>query len=238
MGIATELYKSGGNVCLFARRQEKLEKGIKSIESTLSSIVSAPGECCSFSGDVTKIEDFKKAKEFLKAKYPSKNVTILVNNAGIMPCTMMKKADFEKWNRTIDINIKGTTNGIATFLPDMLKQKTGEIICISSNGSKKAYQGLAVYCASKAAIDMLVLTLSEELNGSGVRAVSIQPGDVTSDLYENEQDDEEALGLVKPAEDGAWMKPEDIGKSVVYVCNQNSRASVKEILIEPVLTNK
>ena len=76
--------------------------------------------------------------------------------------------------QTIDINCKGTLNGVAAVLPQMLARKCGHIVNISSDAGRKVFPGLGVYSASKMFIEGISQALRLEHVGSGLRVTSIQ----------------------------------------------------------------
>jgi len=65
------------------------------------------------------------------------SVDILVNNAGIMYYTTMNNVKMTEWDKMIDVNCKGVTNGIGAVLPGMIKSSRGHIINISSDAGLK-----------------------------------------------------------------------------------------------------
>lgn len=74
----------------------------------------------------------------------------------------------------IDINCKGTLNGVAAVLPKMLTRKSGHIVNISSDAGRKVFAGLGVYSASKMFVEGISQALRLENVGSGLRVTSIQ----------------------------------------------------------------
>ena len=76
--------------------------------------------------------------------------------------------------KTIDVNCKGTLNGVAAVLPKMLARKSGHIVNISSDAGRKVFPGLGVYSASKMFVEGISQALRLEHVGSGLRVTSIQ----------------------------------------------------------------
>ncbi|WP_025859917.1 SDR family oxidoreductase [Acetobacter papayae] len=95
----------------------------------------------------------------------------MINNAGIMPHSLLEQARIDDWNRMIDINLKGVLYGISAALEPMKRQKAGHIINVSSVAGHKVRPGSAVYAATKAA----VLMLSEACGRRSSRIISAPP---------------------------------------------------------------
>ena len=73
----------------------------------------------------------------------------MINNAGLMPQSLLERLKIDEWDRMIDVNIKGVLYGIAAALPYMKEQKSGHIINVSSVAGHKVGPGTAVYAATK-----------------------------------------------------------------------------------------
>ena len=78
----------------------------------------------------------------------------LINNAGLMPLSYIEKLKTDEWDRMVDVNIKGVLNGVAAVLPELIKNKGGDIINVSSMAAYRYFPGGGVYCATKAAVKM------------------------------------------------------------------------------------
>ncbi len=90
-------------------------------------------------------------------------IDVIINNAGLMPQSLLERLKIDEWNRMIDVNIKGVLYGIAAALPYMKRQKTGHIINVSSVAGHKVGPGSAVYSATKHAVRALSEGLRQEV---------------------------------------------------------------------------
>lgn len=224
------LAQNGAQVVLAARRVEALERIKNEILSQKSdSIVSI----CQ--ADVTSREDMKRLVEH--ASYTFGPVDIMVNNAGVMHFEMIKNVNQDEWDRTIDINCKGTLNGIASVLPDMLARKSGHIVNITSDAARKVFPGLGVYSASKCFVEYVSQALRLETTGSGIRVTCIQPGNVQTELVRHSNAaagvDHEAMEKYGAVSTCPVLQAKDIGAAVVYCVSQPDYVAVNEILVEP-----
>jgi 3-hydroxy acid dehydrogenase/malonic semialdehyde reductase len=106
-----------------------------------------------------------------------KEISILVNNAGVGPGTEpASEALLSDWEAIVDTNIKGVLYCIRAILPGMVERKRGHIVNISSTSATNNYKGGNVYGGSKAFVRQLSLNLRCDLLGTPVRVSSIEPG--------------------------------------------------------------
>jgi len=107
---------------------------------------------------------------------------LLINNAALINGSApLWQVSAEEFSRVIDVNIKGVANMIRHFLPAMLKQKSGEVVNISSGWGRSTDAEVAPYCATKWAIEGLTQSLAQELP-SGMAAVALNPGIINTDM--------------------------------------------------------
>lgn len=141
---------------------------------------------------------------------------VLVNNAGaIEPVARMEDADPDAWGRVIDVNLKGVFNGMSAALPVMLAAGGGTILTIGSGAAHGPVEGWSHYCASKAAALMLTRMLDEENRGNGIRAMSLSPGTVATQMQR-----EIAASGVNPVSRLPWdahIPPEWVGRALVWM---------------------
>lgn len=169
-------------------------------------------------------------------------VDILINAAGVMFYTFMENGFYEDWEKTIDVNIKGVVNCVGSTIPILAQQRKGHIINISSDTAVKNYSGLAVYSASKAFVSTFSKHLQSELRGKGIKISDIQPGDVRTDLINNNRDTQalEALGLNPNykvghgwATDSQVLDPFDVADVILGIVETKKNVGIHEVLIEP-----
>ncbi|MFN3636014.1 MAG: SDR family oxidoreductase, partial [Rhizobium rhizophilum] len=125
-GIARELAKAGAAVVLGARRTDRLDLLADEIRW-------AGGRVMTRRLDVTDRADVAAFAEAARLEFG--RVDVIVNNAGVMPLSLMSSLKVEEWERMVDVNIKGVLYGIAAVLPDMTERGSGHIINIASIGA-------------------------------------------------------------------------------------------------------
>jgi len=224
-GIAVALAKAGCSVALAARRVNELKETQATIEAERPN-----AQTLLFKTDVTKREDVISL--VAKAEQTLGPVDFFINNAGVMYFTLMKNVVWDQWDRTIDVNCKGTTNGIGAILPRFLARGKGHIVNITSDAGRKAFAGLAVYSGSKFYVEAMSQALRLETASTGVKVTCIQPGNVATPLLATSTDKEglEEYGTPTGAK---VLEPDDIGRAVVYAVSQPEWVAVNEILVEP-----
>jgi NADP-dependent 3-hydroxy acid dehydrogenase YdfG len=117
---------------------------------------------------------------------------VIINNAGLMPQSLLEHGKVDEWDRMIDVNIKGVLYGIAAVLPHMKSQKSGHITNVSSVAGHKVGPGGAVYSATTHAVRALSEGLRQEVKPYNTRTTVISPGAVATELRDSITDPEVA----------------------------------------------
>jgi 3-oxoacyl-[acyl-carrier protein] reductase len=111
-----------------------------------------------------------------------KQIDILVNNAGITRDGLMMRMNEQQWDLVINVNLKSAFNFIHALTPVMMKQKSGNIINMSSVVGVHGNAGQANYSASKAGMIGLAKSVARELGSRGIRANAIAPGFIATEM--------------------------------------------------------
>lgn len=221
---AKELAARGYHVMLAARREERLVELKKEIET-------AGGSAEYKVTDVTSREDMNSLVEAGLKK--TGTIDVLVNNAGLMPLSMMNKLKVDEWDRMVDVNIKGVLYGIAAALPVMEKQKHGHILNVSSVAGHGVTKGSAVYSGTKFAVRAISEGLRQEINPSHeIRVTIVSPGAVETELASTITDDD-ILTAFSEGPQMKMLKAQDIANAIAYAVEQPTHVDVNEILIRP-----
>ena len=149
------------------------------------------------------------------------HLDILVNNAGITKDGLIMKMREEDFDRVLNVNLKGTFNTIRHSARQMLKQRSGKIINISSVSGILGNVGQANYAASKAGVIGLTKTMARELGSRGITVNAIAPGFVDTEMTEvlSEEIRENACKQIIL---GRFGKPEDIAKAAVFLASDKA----------------
>lgn len=112
-------------------------------------------------------------------------VDILVNAAGLARgLGPLHEGSADDWDEMVDANLKGLLYVTRAVLPGMVRRRRGHILNVGSTAGHWAYPGGNVYCATKAAVKRLTEGLRMDLNGTGVRVTSLDPGMVETEFSE------------------------------------------------------
>ena len=143
---------------------------------------------------------------------------ILVCNAGISMFKMFCDTTQEDWNKIFTVNFGGTVNCIQAALPNMVHNKFGRIITMSSIWGVAGASCESAYSASKAAVIGLTKSLAKELGPSGITVNCIAPGVIDTDM--NAHLTEEIMEELKEETPVCAIgKPEDIAQAVCYLAS-------------------
>lgn len=175
--IAENLAKDGFNVVLNYNKSEKQAKKIKEELSKQGINIEI------YKADVSKREEVKKLIKFTLNKF--KNIDILINNAGIAKLQMFNDITDEDWNEMISTNLNSVFYTIQEVLPNMIHNKNGCIINISSIWGIVGASCEVAYSVSKAGIDGMTKSLAKELGLSNIRVNSIAPGVIDTEMNSN-----------------------------------------------------
>ncbi len=221
VGIANELAKAGATVVLGARRTDRLDKLAEEIRW-------AGGRVMTRRLDVTDYADVAAFAEAARLEFG--RVDAIVNNAGVMPLSLMSSLKVEEWDRMVDVNIKGVLYGIAAVLPEMTQRGSGHIINIASVGALTVSPTAAVYCATKFAVRAISDGLRQE--NDKLRVTCIHPGVVESELADTITDPVAAEAM--KGFRAIALTPDAIGRAVRYAIEQPDDVDVSEIVLRPV----
>lgn len=160
-------------------------------------------------------------------------IDLLINNAGLaLGQGPAQKADLDDWEVMVDTNDKALVLMTGLILPGMVERGHGHIINISSTAGSYPYPGGHVYCASKAFVTQFSLSLRADLNGSGVRVTSIEPGMVETDfsLVRFKGDAERARAVYA---DTTPLTAEDVAESVTWCATLPPHFNINRVELMP-----
>lgn len=218
--IGRELGAAGAKLMLGARRTDRLD-------ALADEIRAKGGEAMTRRLDVTDRADVAAFAEAARQAWG--RVDVIVNNAGVMPLSLMASMKVDEWDRMVDVNIKGVLHGIAAVLPEMTARGSGQIVNIASIGALSVSPTAAVYCATKYAVRAISDGLRQEHDN--IRVTCIHPGVVESELADTITDPV-AVEAMKTYRAIA-LQPDAIGRAVRFAIEQPDDVDVNEIVIRP-----
>ena len=175
--IVENLAEDGFNVVLNYNKSEKQAKQIQKELSEQGINIEI------YKADVSKREDVKKLVKFTLNKF--KNIDVLINNAGIAKLQMFNDITDEDWNEMLNTNLNSVFYTTQEVLPNMIHNKNGCIINISSIWGVVGASCEVAYSVSKAGINGMTKSLAKELGLSNIRVNAIAPGVIDTEMNSN-----------------------------------------------------
>ena len=223
-GIAKALASAGAAVIVnYAGSKEGADR-------VVSEITAAGGKAAAVQGDVSKIADVERI--FAEAKRLHGRLDILVNNAGVYELTPIGDITEANFHRLFDINVLGlllaTQEAVKLF-----GEEGGSVINISSVASRLTPPGLAVYSATKGAVDAITGALSKELAPRRIRVNAINPGIVETEGTQagGMLGGEAEKAMVAQTPLGRLGQPRDIAPVAVFLASEDAGWLTGETII-------
>jgi len=174
--VAQFLARQGYALIVNARDPTRLSETVAEIERSGASVFAVPG-------DVT---DARTQSALEHVAHQLGRVDLLFNNAsepGPSPLPRLSELRSEDFEHIFRVNVLAPLAITQRLLP-LLRTAGGRVVNISSDAALGGYPGWGGYGASKAALDLLSLTLANELKGSGISVVSVDPGDMRTSMHQ------------------------------------------------------
>lgn len=168
------------------------------------------------------VSDFEKCQAFIQDVIKTYGrLDILVNNAGITRDGLLMKMSEADFDSVIETNLKGTFNTIRFASRQMLKQRSGRIINMSSVVGIAGNAGQANYASSKAGVIGLTKAVARELASRGITVNAIAPGFIETEMTEVLSDAVKEASVAQiPL--GRFGKPEDIAKTAAFLASDSA----------------
>jgi len=210
--IAERLAHDGFSVVVnYTGNQTEAGEVVKQIDSK-------GGKALAIKANVGNKEDVDRLfQETLKA---FGQVDVVVNNAGIMPLSLIAKEDAETFDKVIATNLRGTFLVFAQAAQHIAEG--GRIIAFSSSVLAKSFPSYGPYIASKAGVEGLVPVLANELRGKNITVNAVAPGPTATDLFLKGKPQEVVDRLAKMAPLERLGQPGDIADVVSFLAGPDA----------------
>jgi NAD(P)-dependent dehydrogenase (short-subunit alcohol dehydrogenase family) len=192
--MALAFAREGADLLLVARREEPLAETRDAVEALGARAVAV-------SADVGVPDDVDRVAAAALDAFD--RVDVLVNNAselGPTPMPYLIDTDPDALRRVIDVNLLGPFLLTRSLLGPMLAAGSGSVINVSSDAGVVGYPGWGAYGVSKAAIDQMTRIWASELEDTGVRVNSVDPGDMATAMHAAAIPEDDPAELAKPEE--------------------------------------
>jgi len=226
--MATAFAREGAKLLLGARRLDRLSQVATDAKQ------SGAAEVHFFELDVTKTASVEKFMAATKRVIGGQPLHVLVNNAGgahgLDPVAAGKDKD---WETMLQTNVLGLLRVTRAALPLKPHDAGASIINIGSTAGHTAYEGGSAYCAAKAGELQITRVLRLELNGTGIRVSTVDPG-LAKTEFSMVRFKGDAARAEKVYEGIHPLIADDIAETVVWVATRPAHVNIDEILIKPV----
>ncbi|MEJ7680735.1 MAG: SDR family oxidoreductase [Segetibacter sp.] len=217
---ALALAAEGATLLITSRREERLKALASEIEAmnTKAYIVA---------GDANDEATAKKAVETVLNV--AGRIDILINNAGVGIYKNLVDTSVEEYDQMMNTNMRTTFLFTRYVVPQMLLQRQGTILMLSSMAGLYGFAGEAVYCATKFAQVGFAQALDRELRASGIKVGVICPGGVKTEFAIGHGRTEEGV-----AQSG-MLEATDVAAAVLLACTQAPGSRIIEIQVRPMV---
>lgn len=191
--LGTALAQAGARVVLVARRAGPLEDAAAAIRA-------AGGEAFAVAGDVgDAAATYAIAGQAAALVGP---IDLLVNNAstlGPVPLRLLLDTDCEDLEQALAVNVVGAFRLTKALAGTMVLRGRGTIVNVTSDAATQAYPRWGAYGASKAALEQLGRIWAAELEGTGVRVLTVDPGEMDTEMHAAAMPEADRTALAQPA---------------------------------------
>ena len=212
--IALELAKNGASVAVnYAGSEAKANEVVDEIKAN-------GGNGVAIKADVSNTEDVQNMIKEVISQFGQ--LDILVNNAGITRDNLLMRMKDAEWDDVINTNLKRVflcTKGVTR---QMMKQRSGRIINITSVVGVSGNAGQANYVAAKAGVIGLTKTTAKELASRNITVNAVAPGFITTDMTD-ELSEEMKAEMLKQIPLAKLGEPSDIANIVTFLASEKSK---------------
>jgi len=220
-GIAIELAKAGACVVINYKSNDE------AAEKTLEEIRELGAYAIKIKGDVS---DYEFSNGMIKTTIEKLGkIDILINNAGISKVGLFMDSSPAEWDNILNVNLRGTINCSHSVVKEMIKQKSGIIINISSMWGDVGASCEVIYSTSKGAINSFTKALAKELAPSNIRVNAIAPGVIDTEMNAwLSTEDRKSLASEIPMMKFGEVR--DVGMLVTFLASENSKYITGQVI--------
>jgi 3-oxoacyl-[acyl-carrier protein] reductase len=212
--IALDLAKNGASVAVnYAGNEAKANEVVDEIKAN-------GGNAIAIKADVSNGDDVQAMIKEVLNEFGQ--LDILVNNAGITRDNLLMRMKDSEWDDVIDTNLKGVFLCTKAVTRQMMKQRNGRIINITSVVGVSGNAGQANYVAAKAGVIGLTKTTAKELASRNITVNAVAPGFITTDMTDELNEDIKA-DLLKQIPLATLGEPSDIANVVTFLASEKSK---------------
>lgn len=186
-------------------------------------------DAVSFKADVSDVNEAQQLIDFTKDRF--KRIDVLVCSAGIWEGSPVETMTAAMWDRTMEINLKGTWTVCRAAIPEMKEMQYGKIVIVTSTAAQRGEANYSNYAASKGGQIAFTKSLAEELGGWGINVNAVAPGWVDTEMTRDALGDaDQRTKIARSIPVGRIANPQDIAGPIAFLCSDWARHINGEIL--------
>lgn len=209
--IAKKLAQSGSHVICISKS--------KNCEETSKEIKEEGYESSFYQIDITDHNSVNFYSKQILEKY--KSIDILVNNAGIVKDNLILRLSLEEWNNVISVNLSSVFYMTKVFIRNMILNKWGRIVNISSIIGNIGNAGQSNYSAAKSGINAFTKSIAKEVSKRNITVNAVAPGFIQTDMTENLRS-ELVNKVIENIPCGRLGNPNDVASLVKFLCTEEA----------------
>ncbi|HKO42730.1 MAG TPA: SDR family NAD(P)-dependent oxidoreductase [Pyrinomonadaceae bacterium] len=198
-------------------------------EAVVETVKGQGRQAIAFKADVSKSAEAHRLIQATLEQF--KRIDILVCSAGIWEGDAIESMTDEMWDKTIDVNLKGTWSVCKAVAPAMKQREGGKIVVVSSTAGQRGEAGYSNYAASKGGQIAFVKSLAVELAPWKINVNAVAPGWVDTDMTKEALGNSESrAAIASNIPIGAVATAEDIARPIAFLCSDWARHITGEVL--------
>ena len=217
LDIAKRFLKSGVKTIIWDIDENELKKATQELNNP------------NLSYNLVDVSNYKNVKETVDEITISKNIDILINNAGITGSTSsLWDYDVEEWNKIIQINLMGTFNCCKCVVPNMIKKNYGRIVNVASVAGKDGNAKASAYSSAKAGVIGLTKSLGKELADKNIAVNAITPAGAKTRILD-QMSKEHVARMLSKVPRGRFLETEEFTSLVCWLSSEENSFSTAAV---------
>ena len=217
LDIAKRFLNSGVKTIIWDIDENELKKATQELNNP------------NLSYNLVDVSNYKNVKETVDEITKSKNIDILINNAGITGSTSsLWDYDVEEWNKIIQINLMGTFNCCKCVVPNMIKNNYGRIINVASVAGKDGNANASAYSSAKAGAIGLTKSLGKELADKNIAVNAVTPAGAKTRILD-QMSKEHVARMLSKVPRGRFLEIEEFTSLICWLASEENSFSTAAV---------
>jgi 2-dehydro-3-deoxy-L-rhamnonate dehydrogenase (NAD+) len=217
LDIAQKFLKSGAKVIIWDIDEKELEKASKKINDS------------DLSYNTVDVSNFEEVNRTINQIIKSKNIDILINNAGITgPTAPAWDYDVKEWKKIIEINLMGTFNCCKSIVPNMIKNNYGRIVNVASVAGKDGNANASAYSSAKAGVIGFTKSLGKELADKNIAVNAVTPAGAKTRILE-QMTEKHVKFMLSKVPRGRFLELQEFSSLICWLSSEENSFSTAAV---------